>query len=76
MKKKLMSMVLLSFFLFLHSGYAKTDFGYISHSTFNIGEDIQAVAAKRFLPENSNAYLPIRNNLMKIVTHWVKKNDK
>ena len=32
-------------------GYA--DFGYISYSTTNIGDDIQSVAAKRFLPKDS-----------------------
>jgi hypothetical protein len=29
--------------------------GYISHSTLNVGDDFQAVAAKRFLPENAVA---------------------
>jgi hypothetical protein len=40
------------FFLLLYTnGYC--DFGYISYSTGNIGDDIQALAAKRFLPEDS-----------------------
>ena len=30
-------------------------FGYISHSTINIGDDIQTIAAKRFLPDNAVA---------------------
>lgn len=30
-----------------------TEFGYITYTSFNIGDDIQALAAKRFLPENS-----------------------
>lgn len=30
-------------------------FSYISHSTINIGDDIQSIAAKRFLPKNAVA---------------------
>jgi len=30
-------------------------FGYIAHSTINIGDDIQAIAAKRFLPKDAIA---------------------
>lgn len=30
-------------------------FGYIAHSTINIGDDIQAIAAKRFLPKSAVA---------------------
>lgn len=32
-----------------------TQFGYISYSTFNIGDDIQALAVKQFLPKDSVA---------------------
>ncbi len=30
--------------------FGKTTFGYVSHSTINIGDDIQTLATKRFLP--------------------------
>lgn len=36
-------------------GLAATSIGYISHSTINIGDDIQTIAAKKFLPEDSVA---------------------
>lgn len=35
------------------NAYSETDFGYISYSTRNIGDDIQAIAAKQFLPKNA-----------------------
>jgi hypothetical protein len=35
--------------------YAACDFGYISYSSFNIGDDIQSLAAKAFLPAKSIA---------------------
>ncbi|MES2122455.1 MAG: polysaccharide pyruvyl transferase family protein [Chlamydiota bacterium] len=35
--------------------YGEEAFGYISHSTINIGDDIQTIAAKRFLPDNAVA---------------------
>ena len=40
--------------LFFARGYA--EFGYVSYSTLNIGDDMQAYAARRFLPKKS---LPI-----------------
>ncbi len=54
MKKKTIS-AFLPLVLIYACIYAQTDFGYISYSSYNIGDDIQAVAAKRFLPENSIA---------------------
>lgn len=33
----------------------RTAFGYISHSTINIGDDFQSLAAKRFLPDGAVA---------------------
>ena len=37
--------------------YAKTTepFGYISHSTINVGDDIQSIAVKQFLPKDAVA---------------------
>ncbi len=45
-------------FLILWLGFSSLvfcfeEFGYISYSSFNIGDDIQSLAAKRFLPEGS-----------------------
>lgn len=31
---------------------AEVEFGYMSYHTINIGDDIQSIAAKRFLPKN------------------------
>lgn len=42
------------------------DFGYISYSTTNIGDDIQALAVKRFIPDNS---LPIDREYVSEFTH-------
>lgn len=52
MKKSILFFV---FFEFLCIPFVKGEgpFGYISNSTLNIGDDIQTIAAKRFLPENS-----------------------
>ncbi len=33
--------------------FGETTFGYVSHSTLNIGDDIQTLATKRFLPNSS-----------------------
>ena len=41
------------FYVSLISG--EESFGYITHSTINIGDDIQSIAAKRFLPQNALA---------------------
>lgn len=41
-------------------------FGYISHSTINIGDDIQSIAAKRFLPENA---LPVDREFISQFTY-------
>lgn len=38
-----------------------TEFGYISYQTTNIGDDIQAIAAKRLLPKNS---IPVDRELI------------
>lgn len=43
----------LLFFIFASIARGEETFGYISHSTINIGDDIQSVAAKRFLPNNA-----------------------
>ncbi len=43
----------MAFFVLTLPLFGETTFGYISYSTFNIGDDIQAIAAKRFLPPNS-----------------------
>ena len=51
MRKSMMSAWCLFLCFFCTNGYS--DFGYISYSTENIGDDIQAIAARRFLPENS-----------------------
>lgn len=44
--------------------FSKTNtsrFGYLSYSGFNVGDDIQALAAKRFLPTNS---IPINREII------------
>jgi hypothetical protein len=41
--------------------HSDDQFGYISYSTTNIGDDIQALAAKRFLPDNA---IPIDRDFM------------
>lgn len=51
MKNK--KIILFLFFSFHFSSLFATEFGYIGYSTENLGDDIQAIAAKRFLPENS-----------------------
>ena len=43
--------VIVLFSLLFEKGYA--EFGYISYSTTNIGDDVQAYAARRFLPKKS-----------------------
>lgn len=53
--------LLLSFYI-----HADDQFGYVSYSTTNIGDDIQALAAKRFLPKNA---LPIDREYMHYFTH-------
>jgi hypothetical protein len=52
--RKLLAIFVCSLLTLCARGYS--DFGYISYSTGNVGDDIQALAAKRFLPEDS---LPI-----------------
>lgn len=49
MKKFLLTL----FFSFNFLNVFAAEFGYIGCSTENLGDDIQAIAAKRFLPENS-----------------------
>lgn len=44
-------------------------FGFISYSTTNIGDDIQAVAAKRFLPQNA---IPIDRDFISEFKHSQK----
>ncbi len=39
----------------ISSAHGEESFGYISYSTVNIGDDIQTIAVKRFLPENAVA---------------------
>jgi len=54
MKQKKVSLFLLFFLCYLFkTATAIPPFAYISYSTYNVGDDIQAIAAKRFLPENS-----------------------
>lgn len=48
---------------------SENQFGYISYSTTNLGDDIQAIAAKRFLPENS---IGIERELIGQFTHTSK----
>lgn len=52
----------LSFISFAYGG----EFGYISYSTYNIGDDIQALAAKRFLPEDP---VPIDREFIGVFEH-------
>lgn len=47
--KRFMTLAIFCLVSFLHG----TEYGYISYTSFNIGDDIQAIAAKEFLPENS-----------------------
>lgn len=51
---------LLTFSFFL-SLYSENQFGYISYKAINVGDYIQAIAAKRFLPKNS---IPINRELI------------
>ncbi len=48
-------------FTFYSLTLCSSDFGYIGYSTENLGDDIQAIAAKRFLPENS---IPIERDFI------------
>jgi hypothetical protein len=41
-------------------------FGYITHSTINVGDDFQAIAAKRFLPADA---IPIHRELISEFNH-------
>jgi len=50
MLNKLLTFALLTLTPFIA---LEATFGYVSYSSFNIGDDIQSVAAKRFLPANS-----------------------
>lgn len=52
LKKKIYSVLLL---ILINASplNGNSDFGYISYTTTNIGDDIQALAAKRFLPKDS-----------------------
>lgn len=52
MRKMIYFIFCFSIFYF-HTEVLGNDFGYICYSTKNIGDDIQAIAAKRFLPEKS-----------------------
>ena len=46
-----------------------SSFGYIAYSGFNVGDDIQMVAARRFLPSNS---VPINRETIAQFTHNTK----
>jgi hypothetical protein len=59
--KNHMFKTLLLALLFTVCGYADGEFGYISHSGTNIGDDFQAISAKRFLPKNT---IPIDREFM------------
>lgn len=45
------------------------NFGYISYTTYNIGDDIQAIAARHFLPENS---IPIDREFIAVFSNHLK----
>ena len=64
MQKILQSLLCILFLAFTNL-YGNTTFGYISYSTPNIGDDIQAIAAKRFLPKNC---VPIDREFIGIFT--------
>lgn len=51
--KKIISAILCPALLYFARLSGDSDFGYVSCTTNNIGDDIQALAAKRFLPKNS-----------------------
>lgn len=60
----LISVVFLHHKVFSNIEFSKNNtsrFGYVSYSGFNIGDDIQALAAKRFLPSNS---IPINREII------------
>lgn len=59
-------LLLISSYLYGEPYECTAQFGYISYSTTNIGDDIQAVAAKRFLPEDS---IPINREFVSEFTH-------
>ena len=52
MNKRLWILIL-PWILFANEPKTNHEFGYISHSTINIGDDFQAIAAMRFLPKNA-----------------------
>ena len=47
--------IIFLFLVLIASIRGEETFGYISNSTVNIGDDIQTIAAKRFLPDNAVA---------------------
>jgi hypothetical protein len=67
---KILSCLLVVFFVSTFK--AEESCGYISYSTINIGDDIQAIAAKRFLPDNAipidREYINTINSPFKIKT--------
>lgn len=50
---KYIASIVFSFFLFFSSIFADERYGYITYTVNNVGDYIQSIAAKRFLPENS-----------------------
>lgn len=52
-------------------GQLPAQFGFISYSTTNIGDDIQAIAAKRFLPKDA---IPIDRDFISEFNHRKKIN--
>ncbi len=51
--KKICKIFLILWLGFIPLVFCSEEFGYISYSSYNIGDDIQSLAAKRFLPEGS-----------------------
>ncbi|NGX47389.1 MAG: hypothetical protein K1000chlam3_00762 [Chlamydiae bacterium] len=68
MRKIIYFIICFSIFCFTREMFGN-DFGYISYSSSNIGDDIQAIAAKRFLPENS---IPIDREFLSQFQHCSK----
>lgn len=66
---KFIHSILMFFFVHALQLNGQEPFGYISYSTTNIGDDIQAIAAKRFLPKNS---IPIDREFIGEFQHELK----
>ncbi|NNM43788.1 MAG: polysaccharide pyruvyl transferase family protein [Chlamydiae bacterium] len=69
--QKISYIILCFFILYFSRGSADSNFGYINYHSYNIGDDIQAIAAKRFLPENS---IGIDREFIGVFTNKAKVN--